>query len=74
METFCFNYAIEGVKTFLPVFICAKGINQYGAYRAAKNYLQKNNSGKITIWFKNYPDMIGKEFQTTEVKKYLSLK
>lgn len=68
MKTFCFNYAVEGVSTFLPLFICANGASQTEAYEIAKEYLSRiNYPRKIQVWNKNYPDMVDKEFQSTRV-------
>jgi hypothetical protein len=70
MKTYYFNYAIEGQKTFLPLFVCIDSTNQFKAYRTAKRYLMSINSGnKITIWFKNFPDAKNSEYGITKVPK-----
>lgn len=70
MKTYCFNYAVEGVYTIAPIFICVDSSNKFRAWLIAKKYLSKKNYGhKVQVWFKNYPDMIDKKFQSTRVPK-----
>lgn len=56
MKNYCFNYAVEGIKTFLPVFLCTQANNKITAYFRVKRYLQKKHAPrKVKVWFKNYP-------------------
>ncbi len=68
MKTYCFNYSIEGEYTIAPVFICASGENKDIAWQIAMDYLCETNlDRKVTVWFKNFPDMIDKKFQSKRV-------
>ena len=69
MQKFCFNYAIEGVSTFLPVFICAEGNTQDEAFDLANRYLESGKFGGFQIWNTNYPDQINSEFSTKHIPK-----
>lgn len=68
METYCFNYSVSGIRTFLPVYICCNGKNILQAFNLARKYLKEKNKGRtVKIWLRNYPQMIDKEFQTKTV-------
>ncbi len=64
-QTYCFNYLIEGVRTFLPVFICVKGSSAAEALVLAKKYLEAVEcpGRSATVYPENYPDMVNQKFQ-----------
>lgn len=68
MKTFCFNYKIEGICSFLPLFICVESTNQIKAHKTVEEYLLSINNGrKVKVWFQNYPDLIDKINQQRRV-------
>ena len=70
MKTYCFNYAIEGVMTTLPLFICSESTNQFKAWLIARKYLAEKNRPKgVKVYFKNYPDAIDSKFGTSRIPK-----
>ena len=62
-KSYCFNYSVEGISTFLPVYIKAYGDSRQEAYDKALVYLMKENAPRrVKLYPKSYPNRCEERF------------